>query len=74
MVMLTLFVFCFIHGLFVGIIYPLQRVYRYKMSSSMCILTTLLMDFADNYILVLLPVFPQNVSCILSTQVWLRGV
>lgn len=57
MVMLTLFVFCFIHGLFVGIIYPLQRVYRYKMSSSMCILTTLLMDFADNYILVLLPVF-----------------
>lgn len=56
MVMMNLYVFCFIHGLIVGIIYPLQRVYRYDMSSDMCIFTTLVMDFADNYILVLLPV------------------
>lgn len=56
MVMMNVFVFCFIHGLIVGIVYPLQRVYRYQMSSQICIFTTLLMDFADNYILILLPI------------------
>lgn len=55
-VMMNMFVFCLIHGFIVGIVYPLQRVYRYSMGDTWCIITTLLMDFADNYILVLLPV------------------
>lgn len=56
MVMMNMFIFCFIHGFIVGIVYPLQRVYRYSMGDSLCIVSTLLMDFADNYILILLPV------------------
>ena len=55
-VMLAMFAFCFIHGLIVGIVYPLQRVYRYVMGTSLCVLTTLLMDFADKYVVLLLPV------------------
>ena len=56
MVMMNLYIFCFVHGLIVGIVWPLQRVYRYSMGDELCIITTLVMDFADNYILVLLPV------------------
>ena len=55
-VMLNMFVFCFLHGFIVGIIYPLQRVYRYTMSEEACVITTLVMDYCDNYILILLPV------------------
>lgn len=55
-VMMNMYIFCFIHGLIVGIVWPLQRVYRYDMNEELCIITTLVMDFADNYILVLLPV------------------
>lgn len=55
-VMMNMFIFCFIHGFIVGIVWPLQRVYRYSMGDTLCVLSTLLMDFADNYILILLPV------------------
>lgn len=55
LMMMNVIVFCFIHGWIVGIIYPLQRVYRMTMSEGACIFTTLVMDFADNYILILLP-------------------
>lgn len=56
LVMMNMFVFCFLHGFIVGIMYPLQRLYRYSMSADVCVFNTLVMDFADNYILVLLPV------------------
>lgn len=58
-VMLSMFVFCFIHGLIVGTIWPLQRVYRYDMHANLaglCVLSNLVMDFCDKYVLLLLPV------------------
>lgn len=55
-VMLSMYIFCFIHGLIVGTIYPLQRLYRYKMHAHWCVFTTLVMDFCDKFILLLLPV------------------
>lgn len=56
LVMLNMFVFCFLHGLIVGIVYPMQRIYRYAMHPDVCVVTTLLMDLADKYIVLLLPV------------------
>lgn len=56
LVMLSMFVFCFLHGLIVGTVYPLQRIYRYDMNASVCIFTTLIMDLADKYVVLLLPV------------------
>ena len=55
-VMLFMYVFCFIHGLIVGTVYPLQRVYRYEMHANWCVFTTMIMDFCDKFILLLLPV------------------
>lgn len=55
LVMLSLFLFCFFHGLVVGLVYPLQRVFRYKMHPILCVISTLAMDFADEYIVFLLP-------------------
>lgn len=55
-IMLNVFISCFIHGWLVGIMYPLQRVYRYVMLDWICVITTLVMDLADRHILLLLPV------------------
>ncbi|KAF6020185.1 hypothetical protein EB796_021503 [Bugula neritina] len=55
LLMLSMFVFCLLHGLIVGIVYPLQRVYRYVMDEKMCVLSTLVMDLADKYVMLLLP-------------------
>lgn len=55
-IMLNVFITCFIHGWIVGLIYPLQRVYRFSMPDWACIVTTMIMDYADRYTLLILPV------------------
>lgn len=54
-IMLNAIISCFVHGWIVGILWPLHRVYRYKTPPVVCVLNTLIMDWADRYVLILLP-------------------
>lgn len=53
--MLNVLITCFIHGWIVGLVYPLQEVYRAALPDSICIIITMIMDYADRYTLLVLP-------------------
>jgi len=53
--LLQLFIFCFIHGIVMGIIRPIQNVFCHEMPTSICVINSLTMSFLDNYFLALMP-------------------